>query len=132
MSTKVLRKRKLMRTFIVGTYVRTYVLYRLAGVALSLDDRKIPEHNRRPGGRHMAWAIFCQHDQHQLLQSQKEEKVLIGAASIPCFCLSHRKLIRLGLLGDVIRLVTSTHCQDMPKQGLPQEILPPCSGWIPR
>jgi len=107
-------------------YVRS-VSFRLAGVALSLAHRKIP------GGA--AWAPVLsagQHDQYQLLQSQKETEVLIGPASTPRFCLSHRKLIRLGLLGNVIRLVTSTLCQDMPKQGLPQEILPPCSGWIPR
>ena len=58
--SKVLTRSKrtdMMRTFIVGTYVRTSYCNRLAGVAPSLDDRKYSRTNANQ--RHVPWGAFA-------------------------------------------------------------------------
>lgn len=78
------------------------------------------------------------HDQdHNTKQKEAETSVLfvrpprLGLPDHKLISISHTNF-RLGLLGQVHLIITATHCQDMSKQGLPQEILPSRSRWFSR
>ena len=79
------------------------------------------------------------HDQHHA-QNQKEAEICHYFSPLSWLGLPCCKLIsgfvtncRLGLFGeDLIIIVTQSHCQNMPKQGLPQEIFAACAGWVSR